>query len=174
MATYHVGPLVADLQLGAIQDGTASSAVFAKLEGALRVIAQADPRRFRRLRFDVDAIVVTDLLAKADAKGLYMPGSRTCYLDHAWVESRSDADVALMIVHESAHARLDRLWPTKWHPVVERIEHRCLREELSFASRLSESDFPGIGQWRVNRERSSRYRTSPRKRTVVANTGDAA
>ena len=173
VATEHVGRRAAGLELRAIQEEAPAQAIFDKLEKALAIIAEHDPRRFQRMRQDLDFITVTDFLIAAGASGLYMPGSRTCYLDTAWVESRGLADVALMIVHESAHARLDRLQPSKWPAIIERVEHRCLREELSFASMLPESRFPGIQQWRAIRESSRRYRTATRRRALSSMSGGA-
>jgi hypothetical protein len=74
-------------RVGTITIGTDSSATIASdllvaTAAALRLIGEADPRRFSRIMLDVDRIVVTEFTA---AVGVHFPRSRTCFMSTRFV-----------------------------------------------------------------------------------------
>jgi hypothetical protein len=48
-------------------------------------------------------------------------------------------EVALAIVHESTHARLDRLKIPYTEDIRERVERVCIKSEIAFAKRLPDA-----------------------------------
>jgi hypothetical protein len=128
----------------------ASSAdAFAKLSEALEMIAQADPRRFSRMAKDIRLIVVTPL---SRANAAYVPRSRTCYLNASVVEKHSTANVAILLVHEATHARIESFGVRQWPDLRRRFERLCVRQELTFAERLP---IPTIHNWIERRKATS-------------------
>lgn len=132
---------------------------------ALDLIAEVEPRRLSRMRRDVDAIMIADLRR---VRGGHPPGSRVCYISIDTLRELSIANVALVLAHEATHARLDRLRVVKWWaPFWHRIEHRCLREELSLAGRLPRDRFPTIDAWIADRAATSGYGRKSRRRRLA-------
>ena len=105
-----------------------------KVAEAIELFAAADPRRFARLQYDLDAIAIHDW--KRTHSAVHMPGSRTCYLGAPLLREHSAHFLAVVIAHEAAHARLDRLRMLPCGTLLARVEHRCGREELALAARL--------------------------------------
>src|SRR5688500_12391223 len=127
----------------------ASSSAFAsmplnKVKAALRIIAQYDPRRWRRLRNDVSRIVILDL---SGAHGGHIAGSRSCIVSRQRLARDTPALIALTIVHEATHRRIDRAGIRYWPDLQSRIERRCVAEELAFAEKLPIDSFPEVHEW---------------------------
>jgi hypothetical protein len=110
-------------------------AAFPKLAAALDVLARHDPRRFERLRADVDGILVFGL---PGARGAWILGARLVVLKLEYVTApeTSAEEVASTLVHEGTHAWLDRLGFGYDEPRRARIEAICYRAQLAFARRL--------------------------------------
>jgi hypothetical protein len=110
-------------------------AAFPKLAAALDILARHDPRRFERLRADVDGILVFGL---PGAWGTWILGERLVVLDQRYVtapETSAEA-VASTLVHEGTHAWLDRLGFGYEEAHRARVEAICHRAQLAFARRL--------------------------------------
>ncbi|HEY2856310.1 MAG TPA: hypothetical protein VGJ18_25945 [Gemmatimonadaceae bacterium] len=136
-----------------------------RVRDALELIQSLDPRRLVRLRRDIDQISIVDDL-RPQVVGLYGLGSRTCYLAAQHVQAELPARIALTIVHEATHARLDRLHLPKWGTVTARSEWRAFVEELSFAERLPRGLFRELDVYIAKRRRyiaglSNRTATTP-------------
>jgi hypothetical protein len=102
---------------------------------ALVLIESIDPRRLSRIRRDFRYIIVAPVRSHR-----FWLMTRTCVLDSVLVRERSEALVAAALVHESVHARVNRICtPPEWN---RRIETLCTREEIAFAERLPRDQFP--------------------------------
>ena len=121
--------------------------------GALALIKQYDAARYCRLLRDVRTVVIVRLPLD-EIEGWYAPGRGRCFIPAAKVLPKSELALALTIVHEAVHARLDRLRPWQWGRTRRRMEVLAIRGEIGFAARIPEIDAPGVGAWA--RERWSR------------------
>jgi hypothetical protein len=99
--------------------------VCARLDRALTLIQRLDHRRYSRLRRDVRRILVVPRPSDH-----LMPGTVTCYLSETRVLGRPDVPVALTLVHEATHARLQRAGLQYWPDLQERMEHLCITEQI--------------------------------------------
>jgi hypothetical protein len=127
----------AGCRVGVIR-GSDAEAVGARIDAALEVITQLDPRRAVWLRSARVRIVASHIrLAQ------YWYTTDAIVLDQAFALTASDAYLALAIVHEATHARIARagIWP--WPDLVPRLEVRCHREEIAFAQCLPRAAYPG-------------------------------
>jgi hypothetical protein len=125
---------------------------FARVRLALDLIAACDPRRFARIRRDMPGIQLIP-----DGGGLYSPIANSCMVDWQAVMWHPVPVLAQTIVHEATHARLHRA--RVGHPVAwkERIERRCVREEVAFARRV-----PDGGAWAASLEAAMEERLATR------------
>ena len=153
----------------------AKAASIAKVGAAIALIAERDPRRFRRFGRDVSIVALVSGGYLGRANGAYLPGSRTCYLRTAVVDRYSATNVAILLVHEATHARLDHLRAVAWWPPLRyRMEHRCLLEEVAFVDRLPRGEYPSADDWRADRLRRSRFALpGPRRERTAARVGHA-
>ncbi len=106
--------------------------------GALELIERLDPRRFARIERDMPKLLVRDA-----GNPQYWIDSEVCVLDSRTVERKSTAYLALVIVHEATHARLNHAGIMPWSRVRSRLERRCFREEQSFTRRLQHAGWGG-------------------------------
>jgi hypothetical protein len=104
--------------------------VLQRLDGALGLIAQYQPWRFRRLRNDFAQILVQ----RYPCRAAYDPQSHTCLVELTFLDnpSFSEAQIASSIVHEAMHARLDRMRVHVRESQKSREERLCRRAELEF------------------------------------------
>lgn len=109
--------------------------VFARVEDALQLIAKHGPRFSARLRRDVKRLLFADV-----SGGTYLAGLRTCLIGIGFARRVSSLDLAMMIVHEAAHARLSRAGFRYRGERRERIERICVEAELAFAERVPGSE----------------------------------
>jgi hypothetical protein len=109
--------------------------VFQKIDQALNLISEFDPRRYLQIKRDVKKIWVS---AVPGYYAQWMVDLQMCVLDRDYL-CRADVlapEVAGTIVHESTHARLDKLKIKNTEDVRDRIERICIKSEISFAKRL--------------------------------------
>lgn len=118
--------------------------VFAKIHEALGLLASLDPRRFDRLRQDVKYILVRNATGAQ-----YWTLTRTCALSLPEVQRASSAAVALAIVHEGTHARLNSWGIFPYQRVRSRLERRCVEEELAFLGKLEAEGYGGVEAMRL-------------------------
>ena len=131
--------------------------VDAIVEG-LELLHRLEPLRVGRFRREMPRVILLDVLRGPAVAG-FAPGARACYLDGRFLAGAPagtrPALVALLLVHEATHARLDRLRPLPWpRSVVHRIERVCLRQELVFAARLPVPPYGGFRRWVADKART--------------------
>jgi hypothetical protein len=105
----------------------------ARLDGALALVAEHVPHRFRHLQRDIGRLVVR----RFPCRGAYDPGTGDCLVELTFVVNPAFtlAQVAATIVHEGAHARLHRLGFPLDMDDRERQERFCRRAEIEFGRR---------------------------------------
>jgi len=124
-------------------------AVFSKIDQALNLISETDPRRYLQIRRDVKKIWVSPA---PGCCAQWMDELQICILDRDYF-CQADVlppEVALAIVHESTHARLDRLKIQYTEDIRERVERVCIKSEIAFAKRLPDGQkFVDIAESRL-------------------------
>ncbi len=125
------------ISVGIPRDEGQADERFAKVERALTLIGDLAPRRLERVRSDL-----SEILVGPGRRASLWVRSRTCVLPDSQVDRRSVSHVALMIVHEAAHARLARAGVRDRLERRHRVEILCVGEEIEFASRLPQDRFP--------------------------------
>lgn len=108
--------------------------VFRRAAAVLALVREYQPWRYAHLRRDLERIVVE----RFASRGAYFSETRSCLLELTFManEEFSDAQVAACLVHESTHARLDRLASRfgvmSFSEAPARHERICRRAELAF------------------------------------------
>jgi len=106
-----------------------------RIAAALMVISQNDNRLANRIRQDLKRFLISD------AEGAeFIPAIRACMLSNHYVNRASADELAVVIVHESIHARLWTRGIRYSDDLRERIERLCVRHEIEFARRLPSAD----------------------------------
>jgi hypothetical protein len=104
--------------------------VYERIAGALALIRQYQPRRFRRMQRDFARILVQ----RYPCRGAFHPDSRTCITELTFSVNPdfSLAQIASSMVHEGIHARV-RAMCHSYHPdQLPHEERLCRRAELEF------------------------------------------
>jgi hypothetical protein len=109
--------------------------VFGRVAEALCLIKQYDPRRYNRLRRDMDRIWVFVLTGN---QGEYRDALKMCVLDERYVLAAATRpeQIASTIVHEATHARLIRCGIGYEEALRARVEAVCFRQQRAFAAKL--------------------------------------
>ena len=115
------------------------------IRDAARLIRQVQPYRLVQARRYLRRLVVH----YTGGSGEYWPGIGACTLDADYIEGSDAIEIAMLIIHEAMHGRLDRRRIRTTSANVGRIERFCARAEVDFAQRL-----PG-GQRHIERVRQS-------------------
>ena len=107
------------------------------MSDALGVISACDPHRTARIAGDVRGVVVGWV---SGADGSYDAATNLVALDFDFVsrDGATPEQLALVIVHEATHARIERAgirYEAEWRAHIERT---CERAELRLAERLPE------------------------------------
>jgi hypothetical protein len=112
-----------------------SEEILHRVEQALFQIKTHDLRRYNRLRRDLARIWVR---LQGGDRGCYNSAVRACELDPRFVlrPSVTPSEVAVTIVHEATHARLEHCGISYSENRRHRIERVCFRQEIAFAQRL--------------------------------------
>jgi hypothetical protein len=118
-----------------LADAEDKATYYPKIEAALALIEQYDPRRFRRLRRDIVSFSLTEQPLDA---AQWLDDLRMCQLSRPYVAraTTTPADVAATIVHEATHARLFRAGIGYEERIRPRVEQLCFEAEIAFAERL--------------------------------------
>jgi hypothetical protein len=117
----------------------------ARIDEALQIIDHFAPARFDRLRRDVRRILLRRM---PGLQGKYWPALDAVVLDREFVQRRGNALIALVLVHEATHARLEHAG-FRYHPEMRaRIERICTRAEIALAERMPGSE---VALTRLNR-----------------------
>jgi len=110
-----------------------------KVRRALSLIDRYDPRWLHHMRAKVRRIVITMVGTSPE----FRPIVRGCYIPLEDVNAASDEVLALVLIHETAHARLhERIRSSAFRrprpDVEERLERICVAREAAFAKKLPE------------------------------------
>jgi hypothetical protein len=124
--------------------GENAEAALQRVEAALALIKTWDRPRYGRLTRDLDRVWVRRI---ASGAGHLDQRLWACILDEGFVlDESTDAEmIAGAIVHEAAHARLDRVGFNYEEDQRERVEAICNRRMLAFARKLP--DGSGVRAW---------------------------
>jgi hypothetical protein len=106
-----------------------------RVEDALQLIKQLDTLCYGRITRDLRRIWV-DLVPSADAG--YLHSLQACVLDERFVlsEKTSIEDIALTMIHEATHGRIERCGIGYEEKLRSRIEAVCFRRQIAFARKL--------------------------------------
>lgn len=105
-----------------------------RVVAGLEVLNLHSPVWLRRMRKHLRAIVIDE------QHTAYVPSQRTCRLDAAELDSESPAEVAIALVHETAHAVIQAAGHSYRPEKRARIERACLRAELRLAIRVGDAE----------------------------------
>lgn len=107
-----------------------TAAVYERIAGALALIRQYAPRRFRRMQRDFSRILVQ----RYPCRGAFHPDTRTCITELTFSVNPdfSLAQIASSMVHEGIHARVRAMCHTYDPNQLPREERLCRRAELEF------------------------------------------
>lgn len=119
----------------AVMPGSDREVIFEKIHAALALIEARDLRRCSYLRRDLPRISIVGLPSSI-GQCHYSIGM--CVLDYDYITSDNTGvvQVAQVLIHEGAHARLRRAGFTYDEGRRPRIERICIREEAAFARRV--------------------------------------
>ncbi len=115
-----------------------TAAVLARLDDALALLEQYEPRRARHLERDLQQF----LIARYPCRGAFFADSRTCLTELTFLARRdiSPAVVASSILHEGVHARVaqfrKRVGGSSREEDRAREERLCRRAEIAFGRAL--------------------------------------
>lgn len=142
-----------------------------KVAAALQLIRDLDPVRYSRVVHDLKRIWITTI---PSAVGRFVNSTSTCELDERFVlgEHTTTEQVAGVIVHEAAHARLHQ-WGIGYEPELrDRVEQVCMRRELAFAAKLPDGE--SICLWvEASQDGSVDYSNAAFKAREIAGARDA-
>ena len=113
-----------------------------RVTNALDLIAEVDPRRYRRLQHDDVRLLVED-----GPMCQYLSMTNTCVLSLDAVQNRPREQLALAIIHEAAHARLYRAGVGFERKHQARQERCCVLEQIDFLRRLGALGYRGTDAW---------------------------
>ncbi|MBI2927412.1 MAG: hypothetical protein HYY24_17080 [Verrucomicrobia bacterium] len=112
----------------------------AEIVEALELLRRTDPQRFTRIERFIKRVFLANYRSFL---GCYRSFGQVCDLKKLPIplvpRPLAIYSYAATLVHESTHARLDRLRFPRTRANVKRIEKLCLKEEARFLAR-----FPGI------------------------------
>jgi hypothetical protein len=110
-----------------------------RVEQALNLIKTYDPIRYRRLIQDLERIWVFII---AEGRAAFDGAIWACMLDPRFVldEATPLEELAASIVHEAAHARLERVGIKYQQQFRTRIEALCFRRQRAFGARIPKGE----------------------------------
>jgi hypothetical protein len=103
----------------------------AKIRRALKLVHRSDPIRYQRVIRALDRVVVT-----YEAGTHFYAALGMAVVKWQFIASASDARVALSLIHEATHARIDRCGIKYLPGQRHRIESACIRQEALFARHI--------------------------------------
>lgn len=113
-----------------------------RVSAALCAWRSLDPRGFRRAR-----VIMRRVLIKSARQSYYYSAGDMCVLDLATAMSASIWDIAAVLVHEAAHARINRRRILYTPLMRDRIERFCVAQELAFVELIPADDCGKKPQW---------------------------
>jgi hypothetical protein len=107
------------------------SLLYPRIEAALALIKEHDPRRFLRTKADLRRIAITETQGPE-----YWPFASVCALSVVAVRDLASHVLAGVIVHEAVHARLFRCGISYDEGIRARVEQLCIEEQVSFLRKV--------------------------------------
>ncbi len=158
-ARHRIVPCLKEINVLDLNSRTRATSFFeCQSRNALTMLAQYDPRRFRRVRAQIKTLVNVSLRSLAK----YQRIGRICYVDLLqlpWDEKPkwSLAEYACTLVHEATHGLIEsRSLP--YHELTRmRIEKMCIVEAMRFATRLQDPEFDWQEHFRLELLASRSY-----------------
>jgi hypothetical protein len=122
-------------------DDRETMSLFHKVQEALDLISRVDPIRFSRIRKDMRRVLIMgDLKVLGRQLIASSPdGLAGCFLDLDFLRTATVHRVAVVVVHEATHLRIDRAQVRQPPSMRDRVERVCMRAEISFHSMASSS-----------------------------------
>jgi hypothetical protein len=113
--------------------------VFQRIEAALQLLADHEPLRLKRFRRDIRRILIK---RAGYAPAYYLHALRVCVLDREFVtaDGTTASWIAVALVHEATHARLEGRKITYVEELRPRIESVCDAQTVVFARRLPDGE----------------------------------
>lgn len=130
-------------------DDITPSHAMMRIHDALLLLQRTDPFRFHRVRRHITKFIVSSV---RNVSAAHFPKSSTCYISARFLDKYPVPNLAIAIVHEATHARIDHSGIPLYPDWKARIERRCVLEEIAFAKHLSETEHSGIEKWTRDRE----------------------
>ena len=121
---------------------------FDRIRRALELVLRYDSPRFQRIQRYINTIVILSDLPRGSA-AWYVIGAGRCYITPKTIRSTT-TNLARTLVHESIHARIDKLGVRQSSDRYDRLERRCAIEEVDFIMRLPQS--PELEAWIARRK----------------------
>ena len=115
------------IEVWSMADHDDDAVLLDKVGAALRLLAETDPLRHRRVRRYVKRILIT-----GTHRGLYNGDLKACVLGYPQVLSNTLEQIAAAVVHESTHARLRRAGLPLTPALAAREELLCVSQALAF------------------------------------------
>ena len=115
--------------------------LFSRLAAAIDLIERYDPRLRQEIATNLRRVLITS------ASGAhYLRRLKACRLGAQTVLRASNLSLAMTIVHEATHARLERELSSYSPENRERVERACVEAEIAFAERVpgSESEIANV------------------------------
>ena len=109
--------------------------VMEKTGTALRLIAKYDSVLYRQIKSDIRLLLFTGA-----SGGSYLAGMKACRIGIAYTRRVAPVELAMTIIHEGTHARLDRTGLRYDGYQREQIERTCIAAEIAFAERIPGSE----------------------------------
>jgi hypothetical protein len=122
---------VEDFIVANLSESMETEALFAGVARAVALIQRWEPRRVPRMRRYVRRIVVGPSGGPA---GSYVRALDACMLSAEHIVRDSTASVAMTLVHEATHARIECAGVPYAMPIRARIEALCMKEEIEFGA----------------------------------------
>jgi hypothetical protein len=110
--------------------------VLGRLRDALVLLKRSDLRAYARARRYLRRLI----LSHTGGRGEYWYGMGICVLDADYIVANDVELLAMAVVHESIHGRLDRLRVRTTSANVSRVEHLCSQAELHLANHFSDRE----------------------------------
>jgi hypothetical protein len=114
-----------------------SDALFGRIKSALALVEEHDPKFFARMQRDLRRIIIAP---EGGSEGSYWASLRASVIDARHLMRDPVESVAMTLVHEATHARLQRAGIPDLPSLRSRIEAVCLRAEIALGSKLPGTD----------------------------------
>jgi hypothetical protein len=114
-------------------DAAVQNSILTKIEDALRLLEEVHPRAYRAVKRHIGRVLV---VWAPHYRGSWYGPLGLCELSLEYVTRDSPDEIASTLVHEAAHARLERLGFRYHESLRFRLEAVCTRKQIEFVEKL--------------------------------------